>query len=55
VEAHNSSDFSETTDNYEAWKWPDVPETADEGGIQMAYSSDYLCSPNIGVVKKKYL
>jgi hypothetical protein len=52
VEAHNINDFSETWDNYEAWKWPDVPEPVDEEDIQMPYSSDYLYSPNIGAVKK---
>jgi hypothetical protein len=32
---------------------PDDPEAADEGDIQMEYSSDYLYSPSIGTGTKK--
>jgi biotin carboxyl carrier protein len=31
------------------------PETADEGDIQMEYSSDQLYSPIVGTVTKSYL
>jgi hypothetical protein len=34
---------------------PDDPEPADEGDIQMEYSSDWLYRPNIGAVIKNYL
>jgi hypothetical protein len=33
---------------------PDDPEPADKG-IQMEFSSDYLCRPSIEVVTKNYL
>jgi hypothetical protein len=33
----------------------DDPEPADEGDIQMQYSSDKLYSPSIGAVTKNYL
>jgi hypothetical protein len=34
---------------------PDDPGPADEGDIQMEYSSDYLCKPSIGPVTNNYL
>jgi hypothetical protein len=33
----------------------DAPQPAGEGGIQMAYSSDLLCRPNVQAVTKNYL
>jgi len=33
----------------------DAPDPADDGDIQLNYSSHYLCSPNIGTVRKNYL
>jgi hypothetical protein len=33
----------------------DAPEPAADGDIKLNYSSDYLCSPNIGTVTKNYL
>jgi hypothetical protein len=33
----------------------DAPEPAADGDIKLNYSSDYLCSPNIGTVTNNYL
>jgi hypothetical protein len=35
---------------YREWG-PDDPETADNGDIQMEYSTDLQCSPSIGAIK----
>jgi len=40
----------ETTENTESD--PDAAEPAAEGDTKMKYSSDWLCSPNTGVVTK---
>jgi hypothetical protein len=34
---------------------PDNPKPADEGDIQIEYSSDYLCSPSVRPVTKNSL
>jgi hypothetical protein len=42
-----------TTENKE--EDPDDPEPADEGDIQMEYSSDYLYKPSIGTETSNYI
>jgi hypothetical protein len=34
---------------------PDDPELADEGDVQMDFSSDKLYNPSVGIVTKNYV